>query len=256
MVLALESALAEQPGTGSTAAAEQTETRSRTESAQAEPNLPPPILEPSSQSAVLAAKYRDDASLVGTYVGAASEVWQRAWGGELQWRRWWWSEFALALAVGVEQWAVDSKTLLINPSNVIHPYVDGSALVVPVGVSLVWRPTQLATDWAWAIEVGLRYAWISSDATVAFEYIDHWGHLAKDEHEVPFDSRLIGIGRLELSRKFDRTSDWSWVLAAGYRLDFSEGEKNWLDMDIGNDFGGWTVGFGVRKEFKLEAVGK
>ena len=227
-----------------------------TKSVESGLHLPPPMLEPSPRSAGPAEKYRDDASLAGTYVGAASEAWQQAWGGELQWRRWWRSEFALALAVGVQQWAVDSKPLVINPSNVIHPYLDGSALVVPVGVSLVWRPTQLATDWAWAIEVGLRYAWISSDATATFSYTDHWGNLAKDDHEVPFDSRLLGIGRLEVSRKFDRARDWSWVLSAGYQLDFSEGDQNWLDMDIGNDFGGWTVGFGVRKEFKLDALGK
>ena len=185
----------------------------------------------------------DKITLAGRFVFPSDAAWKQAFGGEAQWRRWRSPTFGFALAAGIQTWKLENKQLIVHDSDILNPMLDGSATVVPLGASLLFRREPKPDTTSVLLDLGLRYALISSDANVTYEYIDHYGNHRISPYPVDFDNRLLAVAAIEIGGQLG--DDAEWFVTGGYQFDFTSGE-NWLYEEVANDFGGATVGAGIR----------
>ncbi len=210
-----------------------------------QPEITPPAetAPPSPTSPASAADHEAAAWVSGHW--PTLDDWKFAVGAEAQWRRWFPSRWGFSLAVGFQRWAASAGDYTVADDHVLHPKLDGVASVVPVGASLLWRSAAPAAGRVpWGIELGVRYAWIGSDVTVTYEYINHYGQPTRIRDTVSLDGRPLVVARVEVGGRLGVR--WEWFACAGYQYDFTR-DENWLYEEIANDLGGATLGAGVRR---------
>lgn len=169
---------------------------------------------------------------------------RHALGLELQWTLWFGPSLGLAICAGADRWSVDAREYFSHETMVLRPRVDGSALALPVGGSLMYRSKDLGRELRLTVELGLRFAYISSDITMTYDFVDHYRQHTVVQDTVDLDPRLLAIGRIELSGHIHES--WNWFINGGYQKDFEQGE-NWLYEDVANDLSGIVISAGVRR---------
>ncbi|MCX7819968.1 MAG: hypothetical protein N2652_12310 [Kiritimatiellae bacterium] len=169
---------------------------------------------------------------------------RHALGLELQWSLWWTRSFGLAVGVGVERWSAEEREYFEDIEAVLRPHLGGSALALPVGASLIYRAERAGQRLRLNGEVGLRFVYVSSEVTMTYEFVDHYGRPTRVQDTVDLDPRLVGIARLELTGPLEER--WEWFLGGGYQLDFAGGE-NWLYEEVANDLSGIEIAAGLRR---------
>lgn len=187
---------------------------------------------------------RDQFSLHGRLLFPADAFWADAMGGELTWRRWTSPVFGFAVAGGMQIWSLESADYVLNPSYNYNPSLDGSADMLPFGVSALFRRPSEKDAFRMVLELGVRYALVSSDAKMTFDYTDKKRNHMIVDTTVDFDDRPIGLASIELGGGIGR--NFEWFLSGGYQMDFGSGGENWLYEEVGNDFSGAMAGAGLR----------
>lgn len=178
------------------------------------------------------------------FVAPRHADYQYALGLELQWARWFGPSFGVAVCGGVERWAIEAREYFENSEVVLRPRVDGSAVVLPFGGSLLYRSGDLGSRLRLTAELGLRFTYIISDVTMTYDFIDHYGQPTRVQDTVDLDPRLLAVGRLELTGRIEQP--WDWFIGGGYQKDFAKGE-NWLYEEVANDLSGIVISLGVRR---------
>ncbi len=169
---------------------------------------------------------------------------QHAFGLELQWALWFRPSWGVALSGGIDRWAAEQREYFEDVEAVLRPQLDGSALALPFGGSLLYRSDDVGAKLRLTAELGLRFVYLISDVTMTYEFVDHYGQPTRVQDTVDLDPRVIALGRLELSGSIE--PPWDWFLGAGYQKDFTEGE-NWLYEEVANDLSGIVISAGVRR---------
>lgn len=175
-----------------------------------------------------------------------SEHWKHGMGGEVQWRRWYTPSWGVALVAGYQRWTVETHAFSFDEPHVLKPELDGSAGLVPAGLSVLFQTPEPSGSMRFAAELGLRYAWAVSDASVSYRFINHYGQETLVRDTISLDDRLLLVAAVEAGRRLD--GELEWLVFGGYQFDFTKGE-NWLYEELANDFGGVVVGAGLRRRF-------
>ena len=185
----------------------------------------------------------DDFAVSGRMLFPKDAFWSDATGGEVQWRHWVGPVVGLALSAGFQSWSLQEGQYVINPEHETHPTLIGSATIVPIGVSAVFRRPPARDSFRVSAEIGLRYLMISSDAAMAFDYPNMFDQRTYLETSVDLDSRAVGLAAVEIGGTLG--AGLEWFVSGGYQMD-SGGGENWLFESIGNDFSGAVAGAGLR----------
>lgn len=185
----------------------------------------------------------DDFAASGRMLFPKDDFWSDATGGEVQWRHWVGPMVGLALSAGFQSWSLQEGQYIINPEHETHPTLIGSATVLPIGVSAVFRLPPSQSALRFSAEVGIRYLMISSDAMMAFDYPNMFAQQTYLETSVDLDNRAVGLAAVEIGGALG--SGLEWFVSGGYQMD-SGGGENWLFESIGNDFSGAVAGAGLR----------
>lgn len=160
------------------------------------------------------------------------DVYDTAYGLDLQWRSWCWGAAGFALTAGLEQWEAD------DASNSWAAETDGSAVLIPLGASLLWRPV-LQDRTAVVFEAGLRLAAAVSDLSVRD---------AGGREEVTLDPGVLGVLGLEIEHRI--SYDVSVFGGVSYRVDLLEGaaEADRFDL-MDNQWESFGLTLGLRYAF-------
>ncbi len=218
-------------------------------------NEPPPAAEipaqpvsgtPPALERPAAGKTPREEQVVGMlrFVAPRHTDYQYGLGLELQWALWFGPSFGVAVCGGVERWAIEAREYFEDSEVVLRPEVDGSAVVLPFGASLLYRSGDLGSRLRLTAELGLRFAYIISDVTMTYDFIDHYGQHTRVQDTVDLDPRLLAVGRIELTGPIEKR--WDWFIGGGYQKDFAKGE-NWLYEEVANDLSGIVISLGVRR---------
>jgi hypothetical protein len=169
--------------------------------------------------------------------------WPDADGYELRWRHWLNSFFGFSVTGGSQSWTLREGQYVVDPSHMVHPQLQGSAEIIPLGISAVFRRPLGSDAFRISAEVGIRYLMVSSDVTMSITYPNMFNQETFLETSVGYDNRTVGMASLEVGGAVGR--HFEWFLSGGYQMD-SGGDENWLFETIGNDFSGAIVGAGLR----------
>ncbi len=219
------------------------------EPAERPPTESPPAAELAAQPVpepALARETRREEQVVGLlrFVVPRHADYQYGLGLELQWVLWFGPSFGVAVCGGIDRWAIEAREYFEDSEVVLRPQVDGSALALPFGGSLLYRSENLGSKLRVTAELGLRFAYIISDVTMTYDFIDHYGQPTRVQDTVDLDPRLLAVGRLELTGPIETA--WDWFIGGGYQKDFARGE-NWLYEEVANDLSGIVISLGVRR---------
>jgi hypothetical protein len=149
------------------------------------------------------------------------DTWDNAIGFEAQYIYWSTPELGFAVAGGIAKWEVNEYSYA-DPD--IAFSVDGSMTTIPVGASILLRPsiTQAAEI---TFEGGIRYVFINSD--IDFDATDYstyyWG-------EVDVDDGVIGLLGVDIAVPLSPKAKIG--LGAGYQFDISKGDGSIEGIDI------------------------
>jgi hypothetical protein len=154
---------------------------------------------------------RDEVLAYGTYwiTGDGDfEGYDNGYGLELQVRRWFEeSPFGGALSLGWADWNVEGG----NRS--VPPMLRGSATLFPLGGSALYRPVE-SESFGLALELGLRYVLVSSDAAA----VDEQGR----SFDVQIDDGFVALAAADYTQLV--SEQVSLRLGVGYQIDVVEGD--------------------------------
>lgn len=164
------------------------------------------------------------------------DFWDYAAGIEAQYVYWMNSTVGLALAGGLATWKADEGTLFEDG---LAGKLDGSALAVPLGGSVLVRPLPADAPVELTLEGGLRYVVVQSDIDLAVtDYYD----IYKDE--VDLENGMVGSVGADLG--FHLSDRTKLAVGVGYQFDIAKGDAEWFGTNIEEfEMKGFSLNFGI-----------
>ncbi len=164
------------------------------------------------------------------------DFWDYAAGVEAQYVYWMNPTVGLALAGGFATWEANDDVFFEDG---LAAGLDGSALAVPLGGSVLVRPLPADAPVELTLEGGLRYVVVESDIDLAatdYYYIY--------EGEVDLDNGVVGLLGAELG--FPVSDRAKLAFGMGYQFDIAEGDAKWFGVEIEEfEMKGFYLNFGV-----------
>ena len=164
------------------------------------------------------------------------DLWDYAAGIEAQYVLWMNRNVGLALAGGLAAWEVDDDVIVEEN---LAAEIDGSALAVPLGGSVLVRPLPEGAPVDLTLEGGLRYVVVESDIDLAatdYYYIY--------EDEVDLENGVVGLLGAKLG--FPVSDRAKLAVGMGYQFDIVKGDAEWFGVEIEeSEMKGFYVNFGV-----------
>ena len=175
------------------------------------------------------------------------EDWTSAGGVEAQLRFWQDESVAVALALGVDRWkAVHEFSDGIDELGYYAVDIDGTATLVPIGVSLVHRST-ISEEASVTFDAGVRYVLVDSNIDVATTEEDEFGLITYID-PVTIDNSWLGVVGVTVEGALDEDV---WVFAGlSYQFDLTDPGETFLGDSIGEtSFQGPAFRLGLNWKF-------
>jgi len=165
------------------------------------------------------------------------DTWDNALGIDVQYIVWNTPTLGFAASGGIGSWNVNDE-LLIDYEAGYAMEIDGSATMLPLGASVLYRPSTSSSAKI-TFEAGLRYVIVNSGINIAAT--DGYYYL---EDEVDIDNGLVGIIGADLEFPLSPTANFG--LGAGYQSDLSKGDASWFGVELGdNELKGLFIRIGL-----------
>ena len=166
------------------------------------------------------------------------DLYDFAYGVDIEYRNWLWDPVGFALGVGVSSWEVKGGSSAVNQSALKD--IDGQLTTIPVGPSIIYKIADM-TDWNLTAEAGIRYVFAQS--AIDYKRADTGGSGTFD-----IDSGVIGILGLDYELYFDDGK--SFFVGAGYQMDIDKGAIQVSDITNTSDkLEAFSVRVGTKIQF-------
>ncbi|MFO7535390.1 MAG: hypothetical protein R6X19_06870 [Kiritimatiellia bacterium] len=171
------------------------------------------------------------------------DVWDVAGGGTLSIIRWMPENIGVGLTLGGQTWSKKDEELFINLYyDYLYVTTEGSAFVLPVGLSLFYRGEPSST-FSYNLEAGMQYQFVESDITMTAESYRLYGESDVDI-ENGITAQIAGDLTLQLS------DGLGLFLGAGYQFDVAKGKISVDGYDLmDNELAGAFVRAGLTSRF-------
>lgn len=127
-----------------------------------------------------------------------------------------------ALAGGFATWKADEDVFV---GNGYPAQLDGTALAIPLDVSVLWRSMLSHSPFELTLEGGMRYVVVDSCVNLATTDFSCY-----HEGELDADNGLIGVFGAGLG--FPVSYRMNLAVGVGYQFDMAKGDVEWLRVDI------------------------
>lgn len=156
-------------------------------------------------------------------VPGEDRFWDHALGIDAQYVSWMDSHIGIGFSVGLAAWKAEDHVFVEED---FVAQLDGSALVVPMGASVLLRPTPADALFDLTLECGLRYVVVNSN--VDFAATDFYYYL---EDELDIENGVVGGVGAEVG--FPLSDAMGLSFGVGYQFDISKGDVEWFDVNVG-----------------------
>ena len=164
------------------------------------------------------------------------DYWDYALGVEARYVFWTNPNMGIALAGGLATWKANDDVFFEEG---LAAQLDGSALAIPLGVSVLLRPMPADAPFELTLEGGLRYVVVNSNVDLAATDFYYYA-----EDELDIENSVVGILGAELG--FPLSDAMGLSFGVGYQFDISEGDVEWFGIDIEEfEMKGFYFNFGV-----------
>jgi len=142
----------------------------------------------------------------------------------------------IALSGGLAAWKANDDVFFEDG---LATQLDGSALVIPLGASVLLRPTPADARFDLTLEGGLRYVVV--DSNVDFAVTDFYYYF---EDELDIENGVVGVIGAEVGIPLSDVMGLS--SGFGYQFDISKGDVEWFGVDIEEfEMKGFYFNFGL-----------
>jgi hypothetical protein len=139
------------------------------------------------------------------------DLYDYAYGVDVEYRNWFWDPIGFALSVGISSWQAKGGSSGVD-SSVLRD-LDGQLTAIPVGPSIIYKIADMS-NWNLTTEAGVRYVFAQSAITYHRTATGESGTL-------DVDGSVIGVLGLDYERFFGIGK--SFFVGAGYQFDLDEG---------------------------------
>jgi hypothetical protein len=139
------------------------------------------------------------------------DLYDYAYGVDIEYRNWFWDPVGFALSAGVSSWEVKNGNSSVDSSTLQD--LNGQLTTIPVGPSLLYKIAD-QTGWNVTAEAGVRYVFAQSA-------VDYRRVTTDESGTLDIDGSVIAVLGLDFERCFDNGK--SFFVGAGYQMDMDEG---------------------------------
>jgi hypothetical protein len=147
---------------------------------------------------------------VNTWV-PAFDLYDYAYGVEVEYRNWFWDPVGFALSAGISSWEAKGGSSGVDKA--VLNDISGQLTAIPVGPSIIYKIADM-TDWNLTTEAGVRYVFAQSA-------IDYKRADADGSGTLDVDGGVIAVLGLDYERYFGVGK--SFFVGAGYQIDLEQG---------------------------------
>ena len=164
------------------------------------------------------------------------DYWDYALGVDARYVFWTNPNMGIALSGGWAIWKANDDVFFEDG---LSAKLDGSALVIPLGASVLLRPMPADTPFELTLEGGLRYVVVDSNVDLAATDFYYYA-----EDELDIENSVVGILGAELG--FPLSDGMGLSFGFGYQFDISKGDVEWFGVDIEEfEMEGFYFNFGL-----------
>jgi len=154
-------------------------------------------------------------------------------GVEGQYRCWKNQNLGFSLAGGVSSWEVDDLGASVYGGPAVGVSSrDGSVDLVPIGGSILYRPT-LGDNISVILEGGLRYVIVDSDVKVGTTALSALGDVMVTSEKVDIDDGVVGL--IAASLESELSPGLTLFGGIGYQFDISKGDAKMAGENLGKN---------------------
>ena len=166
------------------------------------------------------------------------DLYDFAYGVDVEYRNWFWDPVGFALSVGLSSWEVKGDRSAVDQSMLKD--IDGQLTTIPVGPSILYKIADM-TDWNLTAEAGVRYVFAQS--AIDYKRMD-----TGESGTFDIDPSVIGVLGLDYERFFDDGK--SFFVGVGYQMDIDEGAIQVSDITNTSDkLEAFSVRVGTKIQF-------
>lgn len=167
-----------------------------------------------------------------------SDLYDYAFGVDVQVRSWLWDPVGLALGAGFSAWQVKDGDFKVGNTTAYD--LGGQLIAIPVGPSVVYKIADVS-DWNVTAELGVRYVFAQSD-------IDYRRENTGERARLDIDEGSVAILAVDYERYL--APGTSFFAGIGYQLDIDEGRIQISDLGHApNELQAFTARIGTKIEF-------
>lgn len=164
------------------------------------------------------------------------DYWDYALGIDARYVFWTNPNMGIALSGGLATWEANDGIFFQDD---LAAQLDSSALVIPLGVSVLLRPMPAGAPFDLILEGGLRYVVVDSKVDLA---ATDFYYYFKDELDI--ENSVVGILGAEVG--FPLSDGMGLSFGLGYQFDISKGDVEWFGVNIEEfEMKGFYFNFGV-----------
>ena len=164
------------------------------------------------------------------------DYWDYALGVDARYVFWTNPNMGIALSGGLATWKANDDVFFEEG---LAAQLDGSALVMPLGASVLIRPMPADAQFDLTLEGGLRYVVVDSNVDLAATDFYYYA-----EDELDIENSVVGILGAELG--FPLSDGMGLSFGFGYQFDISKGDVDWFGVAIEEfEMKGLYFNFGV-----------
>ena len=141
----------------------------------------------------------------------AYNLYDYAYGVEVEYRNWFWDPVGFALSLGVSSWEAKGGSSGVDSTELKN--LGGQLTAIPVGPSIIYKIADV-TDWNLTTEAGVRYVFAQSAVNYRRTATDESGTL-------DIEGSVIAVLGLDYERYFGVGK--SFFVGAGYQIDLEKG---------------------------------
>ncbi len=139
------------------------------------------------------------------------DLYDYAYGVEVEYRNWFWDPVGFAMSLGVSSWEAKGGNSGVDSAELKD--ISGQLTTIPVGPSIVYKIADV-TDWNMTAEAGIRYVFAQSA-------VDYRRTATGESGTLDIEGGVIAVLGLDYERYFGVGK--SFFVGAGYQIDLDEG---------------------------------
>lgn len=143
-------------------------------------------------------------------------------------RGWFDNGLGFGVAGGAGAYRAEETLSSYDGATLLTIKASGNVVAVPIGMSALYQ-VPMGDNAILSFDAGLRYVLVNSNADLRATIVGTG--TVKDDLDI--DNAWIGVLGINYERQI--TDRLSWLVGGGYQFDVSEGEVEWMGIDLGDN---------------------